>query len=92
MYGCYVEVVFHFVAKAILFLCVFSVLIYIPTYSFIFKNVFYYIIPIYKIIIIYYTIIYYQFQLRNNNDIRNRKHKYYVLYNVKPADGYFLNL
>ena len=38
MYNCYVEVVLHFVAKA----CAFSVLIYIPTYSFIFKNVFYY--------------------------------------------------
>ena len=30
------EVVFNFVAKAILFLCFFSVLLYIPTYSFIF--------------------------------------------------------
>ena len=28
MYGCYVEVVFHFVAKAILFLCFFFILIY----------------------------------------------------------------
>ena len=28
MYGCYVEVVFHFVAKAILFLCFFGFDIY----------------------------------------------------------------
>ena len=33
MYSCYVVVVFHFVAKAILFL--------FPTYSFIFQNVFF---------------------------------------------------
>ena len=37
--GCYVEVVFHFAAKAILFLCFFGFDIYIPTYSFIFKVV-----------------------------------------------------
>ena len=46
MYGCYVEVVFNFFAKARqhpnLVPVLFSVLIYIPTYSFIFKNVFYY--------------------------------------------------
>ena len=42
MYGCYVEVVFHFVAKAILFLCFFGFDIYPYIYSFIFKNVFYY--------------------------------------------------
>ena len=52
MCGCYVEVVFNvevtfnFVAKARhqpnLVPVLFSVLIYIPIYSFIFKNVFYY--------------------------------------------------
>ena len=39
MNGCYVEVVFHFVAKAILFLCFFG--FDVPTSSFIFiENVF----------------------------------------------------
>ena len=36
MYGCYVEVVFHYVAKAVLFLCFFcfDVYPYIATLSF----------------------------------------------------------
>ena len=37
MYGCYLEVIFHFVTKAILFLCFFGFDIYPYTYSFIFK-------------------------------------------------------
>ena len=41
MYGCYVEVVFHFVAKVILFLCFFWFDIY-PYILFHFLNVFYY--------------------------------------------------
>ena len=42
MYGCYVEVVFHFVAKAILFLCFFGFDIYPYILFHFFLNVFYY--------------------------------------------------
>ena len=42
MYGCYVEVVFYFVAEAILFLCVFGFDIYPYILFHFFKMFFYY--------------------------------------------------
>ena len=46
MYGCYVEVVFHFVAKAILFLCFFGFDIIISLHTLSFFKMFFIILKI----------------------------------------------